>query len=74
MIVRMLAAAHLAVDPGRYEAAGDRWARQQAIDGQSGGVAERVPDLLLESRMSFKRGLTHFCENPNVGPDEEILG
>jgi hypothetical protein len=46
MIVRMLAAAHLAVDPGRYEAAGDRWARQQAIDGQSGGVAERVPDLL----------------------------
>ena len=54
MIVRMLAAAHLAVDPGRYEAAGDRWAQQQAIDGQSGGVAERVPENISGTRRSAR--------------------
>jgi hypothetical protein len=57
----MLAAAHLAVDPGRNEAAGDQWAQQQMIDAQSGVAAKRVPEIFSSARRADSEPSCHVA-------------
>jgi hypothetical protein len=61
MIARMLAAAPLAVDPGRNEAAGDQWAQQQMIDAQSGIAAKRVPEIFSSARRADSEPSCHVA-------------
>ena len=48
MIADMLPAPHRAIDPGRDQATGNRWAQQQVIDAQPGIAGKRVPEIFPE--------------------------